>query len=84
MSIVDALADGSITQDMTNAVAETSPKIMGMMQERLMDAVATNPEKFDYDTRLRAGFILDIPLEQTADPRAFSFFPVQSYRNPNH
>jgi hypothetical protein len=74
MSIVDALADGSITQDMTKAVAATSPQIMGMMQERLMSAVSTNPEKFDYETRLRAGFILDIPLEQTADARAFSFY----------
>ena len=74
MSVVDALADGSITQDMTKAVAATSPKIMGMMQERLMSAVATNPEKFDYETRLRAGYILDIPLERTADAKSFSFF----------
>jgi hypothetical protein len=74
LSIVDALADGTITRVMTDAVAATSPQIMGMMQERLMSAVATNPELFDYDTRLRAGFILDLPLEQTADARAFSFF----------
>jgi hypothetical protein len=74
LSVVDALADGTITRVMTDAVAATSPQIMQMMQEKLMSAVATNPELFDYDTRLMAGHILDLPLEMTADAKAFSFF----------
>jgi len=74
LSAVDAIADGSITMDMMSAVAATAPVVMGMMQQQVIGAIAKDPTKYDYDKKISIGYLLDMPLETTATPKAYSFF----------
>jgi hypothetical protein len=72
--IVDALLDDTLTREMTDAVAATSPTILGYVQEKMVEAISENPKSFTYSKRISGSYIMGMELEATASPKSFLYY----------
>lgn len=72
--IVDALLDDTLTREMTDAVAATSPTILEHVQEKMTEAIAENPKSFDYSKRISGSYIMGMELDATASPKSYLYY----------
>ena len=72
--IVDALIDDSLTKEMADAVAATSPSIMEHVQLKMTEAIAENPKSFDYTKRVSGSYIMGMELDPTTSARSYLYY----------
>jgi len=74
LSVVDSLLAGELTRNITDALGETNPDIMGMIQGKVAETIADDPDSFDYAKRLSASYLMKVNLVPTATPDSYLYY----------
>lgn len=74
LSVVDSLLAGDLTRNMTDALEETNPNIMAMIQSKVGETIIEDPKSFDYTKRLSASYLMKVNLVQTATPESYLYY----------
>lgn len=73
LSIVDGVADGSVTKEELQVVADLYPDIFQRIQEKVFDAVEKNPNQIPYNKRLKLSLLLNMDLDPSLSPEILPF-----------
>jgi len=87
LTVIDSLYAGEATRDMVNALAAVYPSILEMIQTKLAETMAENPDALDYSRRLQAGYLLDMVIDPSASPKSLMYYqgtfaPAPEERGP--
>lgn len=68
-SVLDRLADGTLTKDHVEALAVNFPKIYNLMKDRIIDAATEDPSSLSYQARLKLSLLLGADLDPSLSPQ---------------
>lgn len=68
LTALNHLEAGTLTREHVEALKAVYPNLYGRIQERTLEALAKDPESFDYQQRLKLGILLDIPSDVSLSP----------------
>lgn len=68
MSIVDDLANGTVTKDQLQVVADIYPDLYERIKQKVIDSVTENPEEVPYNKRLKLSLLLNVDLDPSLSP----------------
>ena len=74
LSVINALYAGEVTKGMVDTLAAIYPSILGMIQSKLAETMAENPDALTYDKKLQAGYVLGVVITPSASPQSMMYY----------
>lgn len=73
-SVLDELADGTLTQNHMDALKAVYPGVFKMIQQKVQEAVVSGVDPLPYTERVKLSLLVDAPLDTSLDAAAITYY----------